>query len=171
MPRTGWFIGALVSAIACSPKAGTSMDEETSTPTTSGTACTEIGCEDGLMIRVTPVDSWPHGAYRFAITYDGTTTSCTGSLPLPPCESRALSCDGREPLIGESGCALDSAAHAFGDIMFSSTPASVAVEVFLDDRSVGSGRFTPAYQTVQPNGPGCEPVCTSAAVELALAFE
>jgi hypothetical protein len=155
---------------ACGPKPGTPVDTATSTPTSDGQACTEIGCEDGLLIRVTPTEGWPHGSYRFAIAHDGITTNCEGTLPLPACETRAMTCDRDEPTIVESGCALDPAAHAFGDIMFSSTPALIGVEVYLDARSVGSGRFTPEYQTTQPNGSECEPVCTNASVELPLTF-
>jgi hypothetical protein len=152
----------------CSAKSGPS-DGSTSTPTGGG--CTQIGCEDGLTIRVTPTDAWPHGAYRFVVEHDGATTTCEGVLPLPPCEQRAISCDAAEPTIVESGCALEPSAHAFGDIVFGTSPPSVAVQVLLDDRSVGSGTWTPTYQTVQPNGPGCEPICTNAAVDLALSFD
>jgi hypothetical protein len=168
MLRLRLVVGTVVlCALGCTAKSG--AGDEMSTPT-SGEACTDIGCMDGLLIQVTPIEAWPHGDYLFSIEHDGTTTTCEGSLPLPACETRAISCDGSEPLITESGCALDPAAHAFGDIMFTTTPAAVTVEVSIDGETVGTGSFDPEYQTIQPNGPGCEPICTTAAVDLALSF-
>jgi hypothetical protein len=133
--------------------------------------CTDIGCHDGLVVSVLPTSSWPHGAYRFTIEADETTTICTGALPLPDCNTRAITCDADEPMITESGCALSESTHAFGDIVFSSTPASVAIAVTLDDDPIATETWTPTYQTFEPNGPGCPPKCTSAAVTLDLSFD
>lgn len=137
----------------------------------SSRSCTEIGCQDGLLVSVAPAEAWPHGSYRFVVVHDGTTTICTGALPLPACETRALSCDGEGVEIVESGCALEASQHAFGDIRLSSTPASITVTVERDGQPIASQSWTPEYKTLQPNGPGCEPTCTSATVELQLAFE
>ncbi len=166
--------GALAGATAAVVLACSSGQDGSSTegaPPPAGRACTMIGCQDGLVVRVQPAEAWPHGEYRFDIQHDGANVVCTGILPLPSCDRRALLCDAPEPTIVESGCALDPAAHAFGDVVFSSTPADVTVAVSHLGRMVGSGRWNPIYQTSQPNGPGCEPVCTSAVVELVLAFE
>jgi hypothetical protein len=139
----------------------------------SQTACTAIGCTDGLAVTVTPTSAWPAGDYRFTIEADGVTTTCTGSLPLPACGTAAITCEGGEPdavMIGESGCALAESEHAFSDIMFTATPASVAVTVEFGGTQIGAGSWSPEYQTSQPNGPECEPTCTNASVELALTF-
>jgi hypothetical protein len=159
---------AMVVASACSPERGGSSGAGEVPP--PGPACTEIGCQDGLVVQVRPAEAWPHGAYRFDIEHDGARVVCTGTLPLPPCERRALRCDAPQPSIVESGCALEPAAHAFGDVVFATTPATVAVVVRHDDQVVGSGRWNPVYQQSQPNGPGCEPVCTNATVGLTLAL-
>lgn len=160
---------AVVVASACSPERGGSSGAGEVPP--PGRACTQIGCQDGLVVQVRPAEAWPHGEYRFDIEHDGARVVCTGTLPLPPCELRALRCDAPQPSIVESGCALEPAAHAFGDVVFSTTPSTVAVVVRHDGKLVGSGRWSPVYQQSQPNGPGCEPVCTNATVELTLAFD
>ena len=134
-------------------------------------ACTAIGCHDGLVVSVTPTSSWPHGEYRFTIEADGKTTTCTGRLPLPDCDTRALTCDDDDVSIGESGCALPATDHAFSDIVLPSGPASVTVTIELDGQALATQAWTPAYQTVQPNGPGCPPTCTNAAVGLDLQFD
>jgi hypothetical protein len=166
--------GALIGAVAalafgCSPGDGGSSDGIATAP--AGRACTAIGCQDGLVIRVLPAAAWPHGEYRFDIEQDGARVVCTGTLPLPSCGVPAMVCDAPGPMIVESGCALPPAAHAFGDVMFATTPAQVAVVVTRDGKQVGAGRWRPVYQTIQPNGPGCEPICTNAGVELVLGFE
>lgn len=137
-----------------------------------GHACTEIGCADGLFVHITPAAPWPPGEYRFVVETDGVTTTCTGSLPLPPCETRAITCD-REGVvaIGESGCALPPSAHGLGDLTLPSTPEQITVEVQHEGRTLARETFAPRYQTSQPNGPGCPPICTNASVDLALDFE
>ena len=153
----GALIGSAAAlALGCSPGG------DASPPT--GRACTAIGCQDGLLIRVLPAEAWPHGQYRFDIEQDGGRVVCTGTLPLPPCGVQAMVCDAPGPMIVESGCALPPA-------VFRTTPAAVAIVVTHDGQPVGAGRWRPVYQTIQPNGPGCEPICKNAAVELVLAFE
>jgi hypothetical protein len=161
-------IVALLLAGGCASKSDGPAPGGSSEPTQAG--CTEIGCQDGLLVRVTPTSAWPSGEYTFTIEADSGTTVCTGSLPLPACETRAISCDGNDVQVTESGCALEPSQHAFGDLMFTSAPASLTVTVTRDGQQVGSRSWTPEYQTVQPNGPGCEPTCTNATVELALTF-
>lgn len=136
-----------------------------------GQRCTEIGCADGLMVGVTSDARWPAGEYRFVIDVEGTTTTCTGALPLPECGTQAITCD-REGVvrISESGCALPADQHAFGDLYFEETLPSVRVEILHEERSVAMGSFTPTYQTLQPNGPGCGPTCRNASVQLPVDF-
>lgn len=134
-------------------------------------ACTEIGCSDGLVVRGTPGPPWPQGVYRFVVEADGITTTCTGALPLADCSTRAITCDREGVSITESGCALPPSEHGFGDLQLPGTPESISVTVQLGDRTVGQQTFRPTYQTSQPNGPGCEPICTNGSVTLALSFE
>jgi hypothetical protein len=158
--------GVLVAAVPAIAL-GCSPGGDASPP---GRACTTIGCQDGLVVRVLPTEAWPPGEYRFDIEQDGARVTCTGTLPLPPCDRRGLACDAPAPMIVESGCALEPAAHAFGDVIFSTTPAEVSIVVTHQGQQVGAGRWRPVYQTSRPNGPGCEPVCTEASVDLVLSF-
>ena len=133
-------------------------------------ACTEIGCQDGLLIRVTPTSGWPAGQYVITTQVDDATIVCTGTLPLPACGTPGLTCDGEGVQVTESGCALGPEEHAFGDVMLATQPESVSLTIERDGTQVADGSWTPDYETVQPNGPECEPTCTFAAVELAVSF-
>ena len=50
-----------------------------------------------------------------------------------------LACDASAPMIVESGCALEPAAHALGDVIFSTTPAEVSIVVTHEGTRVGAG--------------------------------
>jgi hypothetical protein len=134
-------------------------------------ACTELACNDGLSVAMSPTSSWPHGVYRFTIEADEAKTICTGTLPLPDCGTRAISCEGDGAWVGESGCGLPEREHAFGDVRFSSTPAAVEITVALDERDIVTQAWTPTYETHSPNGPDCPPTCTKGSVRLDLAFD
>jgi hypothetical protein len=136
----------------------------------SNRACTEIGCSSGFRLGVLPREAWPSGRYRFVFRMDGQVTTCNGSLPLPPCGTRGIQCDGDSLRIGESGCALPAASHAFSDIDFQGFPRELSVEVFLDDHSVAQVDYQPVYRFSQPNGAGCEPICCSASGDLKIDF-
>lgn len=167
MRRRIWAV-AVFWAWGCGPKAGDGAGEDTTTPPPEG--CTEIGCHDGLIVRVTPSSGWPHGMYRFVIEADGETTTCARSLPLPECGTPALPCEGPPVMIGASGCALDPSEHGFGDVVFEAAPEQVRIEIARDGEVIAAQEWTPQYETVQPNGPGCEPICETATVELAVEF-
>lgn len=124
--------------------------------------CTTIGCLNGLTVRLEPALTRA-GQYKIAVTADGQATTCTGSLPLPACEQQAVTCTG--PLAAQltaSGCALPQAQHSFPELHLTGTPAQVQVSIQRDGAVVAEKTLTPAYKTSQPNGPDCEPICTSA---------
>lgn len=153
----------LVSASACGP--GKSPEGARNAPPSSPApvrGCTEIGCVDGLRVTLEPSARWPAGSYRFDLVIDGTATSCTGSLPLPSCDTPGLSCSGAGVQIGESGCALPPAEHGYSELMFASAPREVRVTISRDGQVVGERELEPVYQTSRPNGPECPPVCNSA---------
>lgn len=134
--------------------------------------CTLIWCADGFSLRTEPSEAWPPGAYRFVIEADGETVTCTGSLPLPPCGTRAITCDRDDVVeIDESGCALPASQQAFSGLNFPGNPETVTIELQRDGSTLTRRTFTPAYQTTQPNGPGCEPICTQASDTFALALD
>lgn len=152
----------VAGATGCSAGNNEAPRAEPPAPHPSPRACTEIGCIDGLHVTLTPGERWPAGAYAFDIQTDGGSTSCRGSLPLPPCGTPGLSCSGQAVQIGESGCALPAAAHGFSTLTFPSTPKRVHVRITRESEAIAERELQPVYQRVQPNGPGCEPVCTTA---------
>ena len=163
--------GALSACAASSPPPGSSPAPSPASPADPNVpqACNEMGCADGLVISLSPDAGWAPGQYRFTIVTDGETTVCEGALPLPPCEQPALRCTGSAAIIGESGCAIDPAAHGFSDIQISSKPKSVTLTIERDGQPIANQTLTPTYQRSQPNGPGCPPVCDNAHAQVAVA--
>jgi hypothetical protein len=135
-------------------------------------SCTEIGCVDGLQLELAPSEGWPAGHYIFSIEADGAMQTCTGDLPLPPCQNgSALSCQGASlASIGESGCALAPSAHGFANIGFQSMPMHVVVRIERDGMAIADRDLSPTYVTSQPNGPDCEPICHNASAQVAVTF-
>lgn len=133
-------------------------------------ACTEIGCLDGFQVIFEPSSRWPAGSYEILVDIDGESTRCTGSLPLPACASgAALQCSpaSSSVSIGESGCALPSAEHGFtGFAIPLPMVSSVRVAISRDGATLVDSTLTPSYQTFQPNGEGCEPICESGSATL-----
>lgn len=135
-------------------------------------ACTEMGCRDGFSINLEPSASWPAGRYIFELEADGKRQRCEGTLPLAACGHRNVTCSGDQiATIGESGCALPAAQHAFGSIEIEQLPCEVHLAIRRDGALIGEQRIAPAYTWNQPNGPGCDPQCLSApGAELTLSF-
>lgn len=138
-------------------------------PTDPGRLCTDIGCTDGVDITFL-AQRWKLGAYRFHLDTGDHVVDCTGKLPLAPCSSGpSVRCvDGKtgkavtSVTIGESGCALGANAQGFSGLHIGATPATVTLQITRDDVTVGADVFAVKYQTTQPNGPECEPVCRQA---------
>jgi hypothetical protein len=131
--------------------------------------CTQIGCSDGLTLQIAPEYRWQAGAYRFMLKLDGEEVVCQGSLPLKNCGEPNIICSQPDKVqMGESGCALAPNLHGFGDIFMSFAPKDVTVAIARDGKEMLSQHLTPTYITSQPNGEGCDPVCTQAHVPLAL---
>ena len=130
-------------------------------------ACTEMGCSDGLILRVQPDRTWLPGNYEFTFKLDGREVLCTGALPLKSCEAGpSVQCDGEGVQIMESGCAMPPETHGFGDITFGGAPAEVNIRVAHEGKVLVERSISPAYETSQPNGPNCEPTCRSASEDL-----
>jgi hypothetical protein len=135
-------------------------------------ACTEIGCVDGLHVELTPGSRWPAGRYRIDVEADGAAQSCEAVLPLKACDAGpSAQCSGAAlATIGESGCALPPADHGLSDINFSGAPKRVHVRITRDGAAIADKDISPTYKRLQPNGPGCEPVCSSASEGIALSL-
>jgi hypothetical protein len=135
-------------------------------PAQADTACTEIGCIDGLSLTVPPDYHWGTGDYVFSFTLDGRAVTCTGALPLKECGEASMSCDGDDVMITESGCALLPEAHGFGNVYIASSPTKIQVKVTRNGAVLMDKKMTPRYRDTHPNGAQCEPQCRQATVAL-----
>lgn len=100
-------------------------------------ACTLIGCESGLEVRL---DAPPSGAYRVEASAPGDTAP-----RVQTCDP-ATACNGRV---------------FFRDF----TPDSATIRVVTATDTL-TRAVRPTYQTQQPNGPDCPPTCRRAAVRI-----
>lgn len=120
------------------------------------TGCTLIGCVDQFSATVT-VDATtvPAGNHTLTVTIDGAATSCSFHLPElanpvnDPCAAGfSLNVPG-QPTDGK----FTETIRVLG------TPSSIEVQQTLDGTVVLDQTLSPTYQTNQPNGPGCAPIC------------
>jgi hypothetical protein len=137
----------LASAAACSA-------------VTDRRSCTALGCQDGLQIDF-QASTWPQGAYRFDVDADGRSTVCACALPLSPSGPNG-GCNDAGVLLGQSGSMLPAAQQSLTGLIFHSHPKKVRIVASRDGVSLADRTFDPQYQKLQPNGPECEPTCSSA---------
>ena len=128
--------------------------------------CTEIGCVNGYQITLSSASPWKAGKYTVEVVSDGVTTTCTATLPLT--STSTAECTGAGVQIGLSGSMLPAEQQSLSDILLASTPRAVKITVSRDGAQLVTKDFTPKYKTSQPNGPDCEPTCTSATDMLGL---
>jgi hypothetical protein len=129
-----------------------------------GGACTLIGCGPAFALRFEKDGPWATGDYRVLVDLEGTRVECTATLPLS-CDA-PLSCDDPDVFLLLEGCALPPGDHALGGVEIQQgTPASISVEVIHGGDSLATGAWNPDYQTSRPNGPDCDPECTTAPAE------
>ncbi|MGC6493707.1 MAG: hypothetical protein ACON5B_12795 [Myxococcota bacterium] len=123
--------------------------------------CTEIGCSDGLDGMFSPAFT-AQGAYVFTLEAEGFTSTCTGQLPL----DEDFVCKG-DLQVTRSGSALPDSEHSLPSFrIFSSGFAEFSLTVTLDGAEVASWNVSPQWDTIQPNGAGCDPICDVADVTL-----
>lgn len=136
-------------------------------PSFAQQACTEIGCVNGLTISMGQM-TWPKGHYTIQFLINNKSpVECKGVLPLKPCaEGPSFHCNVTGVTIGESGCALPEKAHGLSDIRIAAVVGKVVMTITKDMKPFMIRTFKPEYVTSRPNGPQCEPVCTSATVSL-----
>lgn len=118
--------------------------------------CTEIGCEDGFTLTLEAGNgTFTPGEYTINTDIDGVTDTCAITI----------------------GAMVDSTCNALInlqsmpnqiDILFGGTPMSVGVVVSLDGMEIHNETYTPMYMEVQPNGPGCPPICQEAGAVVTL---
>ena len=154
-------VGCSGAALSPSHDAATGLPDDggLGSPPDGATACTLIGCMDQFTATVT-VDATtvPAGKHTLTVTIDGAATSCSFNLPElaglinEPCSvGFSLSVPG-QPTDGK----FTETIGVFG------TPSSIEVHQTLDGTVVLDQTIAPTYQTNQPNGPGCGPICHQA---------
>jgi hypothetical protein len=159
MHRIGVFLAAAVLA-GCVPPGGT--DDA------GNRQCTAVGCGSSFQLAFDRPATWAAGTYVVEVTADGAKSTCEITMPLA-CDRgpRCTGTGGWAPVL--SGCALAPAQHALTAIVFDkATPATIEVRVLQQTRQLGAGKYTPAYKTSEPNGPGCGTCRTAPIEELSL---
>lgn len=132
-------------------------------------ACTLIGCGSSFQIEFER-PAWPAGDYKVTLVADGETIECSATFPLQ-CDGPPACPESSKVVLGLSGCALAPSQQSLTHVEFmqGSTPKSVEVTVHQDDALLGEAAYSPEYSDSHPNGPDCDPKCTSAeAVKLTL---
>ncbi len=128
--------------------------------------CTEIGCVDGYSLDLEHALPWSAGDWSFVLDLDGDIVTCGTTLPFD--EHEPGGCDADDVMLVRSGTALPPAEQEVDGLEVGRVDlGTVIVTVFLDGVQVATETFTPVWETIQPNGPGCEPTCRVAGDSLA----
>lgn len=180
--RLACFAVSLASAVATGCAAAAPPPDTSNQPQQHDRPCTAMACSDQLsvVIHLAPADAAP-GRHRFDLTIDGRVVTCSVDV-VRAGESVSTTCGagisvrlgatmrgvevpspvpgtvmhGEEPVPGEFQADLD----------FYGTPQSVRIVHAADGRPAFDRTVTASYATVRPNGPGCEPACQAATVEM-----
>ena len=147
---------------------------------TSTKGCTEIGCIDQFSATIEAASaSLPPGAHRMDVTADGTTLSCTFSVPVEPLPAGGLPAPACSPglmlFVGpavtcttvQSGTAQGQRCDPIPDrvqerLSVAGTPTTITVTQWAGATMIFQQTATPTYQLSRPNGPECEPICRQA---------
>lgn len=125
--------------------------------------CTEIGCADGFTVQLQPELSTP-GAIEVEVALDGEVVTCATTLPLDG--DAPGGCEDDRVSLWLSGSALPADQHRVTGLSVATTPTTIAITIRRDGEVVAQGEYTPAYETLQPNGEDCPPTCTYASDSL-----
>lgn len=155
------------TATATAKPTATATPSATATATSepTGKVCTKMGCMSNLLVEVVPSKAgFGKGSYKVEVVADGKKGSCELKLPLPACDKgQAAKCEGDLKLdLKEVGCGKPVGEQSFGPLRFSEPPSELKVTVTKDNKRFAEGALKPDYKTLQPNGPGCDPVCKTA---------
>ena len=143
-------------------------------------ACSTVGCQAQFHATVTrPDGTFPSGIHKIDVTADGTLFTCTFTFPLeilpsggtadPSCPV-GLTVD----VVPATSCTTNSTDAAdtlqctaipgrFVELItVAGIPVHVRVQQSVDGNAVLDETALPSYQPIQPNGPGCEPICQQA---------
>ena len=174
----GGSAGALVSIVALAFGALGCDGSAIGSPGGGEMVCTDIGCNDQFSASVT-MDATlvPAGTHTVNVAADGVAMSC--SFAFPPADSTgemAAQCSNGLTVFVEANLVCTTMQSAMGSweacvpidgkftesIWVSGTPSVVQVQQLVAGTVILDETVSPTYQTNQPNGPGCAPICHQA---------
>lgn len=184
--HSSWLRGALAlalaSSVACSNTRNSAVTPATPPPSTGGAqsqpgerVCTMIGCAASVVVEASlSAQDAAVGEHRIALEVDGVAQtctlrhtdatqtsngSCTGGFSVsigPVFETRTV----ESSVPGTVAAEIAPVAGRFVlRLEASETPASVHFVHTFSGRTVLDRTVRPTYETVYPNGAGCEPGC------------
>jgi hypothetical protein len=126
-------------------------------------SCTEIGCFSYFRADFDKSSDWESGRWEVTFRADGSTLgTCEVELPASP--NAEGDCTGELLLrLRSDGQAIElaSSRRDFSE----NTPSEFTVRLERDGQQVAQQTFSPEFDRLQPNGPGCSPVCHQAKAE------
>ena len=146
------------------------------------------GCESWVAVTVTvdPI-TVPAGTHTVEVTADGTSLSCAFTFPSPadvaasgvvfvPCPSRltisfqsAKACTtSQTPTVSTTDC-VPIPGKISETIVAAGAPSSVHLRQEVAGTAIVDATLQPTYQSIQPNGPTCLPMCQQGTAELTIA--
>jgi hypothetical protein len=130
-------------------------------------ACTKIGCMSTLDVAVEDKPG-QRGAYVIEVEAGGEKALCEMKMPAPKCGEPWTRCEGTLPLMAKEGEICEQAAkdQTLAPLTIGAAPEKITVRVLRDKKKVHEETVTPPYETLQPNGNGCEPICKHAEVNV-----
>jgi hypothetical protein len=127
-------------------------------------SCTEIGCLSYFRADINKSSEWESGRWAVTFRANGSTLgSCEVELPASP--NSEGDCTGNLLLrLRSDGQAIERASSRRD--YSENTPSEFTVRLERDGQQVAQQTFSPTFESVQPNGSGCPPVCHQAEVQL-----
>jgi len=146
-------------------------------------ACTLIGCEDQFTATLAQADgALPSGPQTLTVAVDGATATCSFTLPLASGAGFVDCPNGLQLLVRQAeNCATTMNAQTATltctpvpgqfseELTIVGKPATVHVTQTSNGATLVDAAVTPSYQKSQPNGAGCDPICSQASESLVLA--
>jgi hypothetical protein len=114
------------------------------------------------------------------VTADGAATTCSFTLPLASGGSVTCPSGLQVVIMQKQTCTTMTGAYAtsqtctpvagkFSELLtLTSTPAAVHVTQTSDGATLLDTMVSPTYRMSQPNGPGCDPICSQGSGSLVL---
>jgi hypothetical protein len=140
--------------------------------------CSDVGCEDQFSASVTmDATQIPAGTHTIDVMADGAAMSCTFSFPPDPSTGGiAAQCPSGLTVLVQPAtvCTTTQSRTAASQqcqpidgkftesIWVSGTPKMVQVQQLVGGTAILDQTVSPTYQTNEPNGPGCGPICQQA---------